>query len=164
MLLRTKLVLAYSALVAGVVSALLLIASFALDNLNRRNLAGADHARAEITQANHRLAEDILTRNGERFVATLARSAANSFPCCWAIVRPGLCRPARRRPAPGRRQPGHPRPGPGGGLHRRLDRAGVSVRHQSGGGGRNFRQWKARYPEMWMLVGRSFREPEVRGY
>ena len=79
MLLRTKLVLAYSTLVAGVVSALLLIASFALDNLNRRNLAGADHALAEITQANHRLAEDILTRNGERFVTELARSAANEL-------------------------------------------------------------------------------------
>ena len=50
-----------------------------LDNLNRRNLAGADHALAEVTQANHRLAEDILTRNGERFVTELARSAANEL-------------------------------------------------------------------------------------
>lgn len=166
MLLRTKLVLAYSTLVAGVVSALLLIASFALDNLNRRNLAGADHALAEITQANHRLAEDILTRNGERFVTELARSAANELSLLlghrstrdYAALRAD----ARLRAAANRDIHALDRVA---GYTDVLDRAGVSVWHPNPEvEGRNFIEWKDRYPEMWMLVERSFREAEVRGY
>ncbi len=61
------------------VGGLLLISDFTLEDLTRRNLDGADRALSEITQANYRLAENILTRNGEQFVASVARSAAGEL-------------------------------------------------------------------------------------
>lgn len=166
MFLRTKIVLAYSTLVAGVVSALLLIAGLALDNLNQRNLAGADQALEAITQSNRRLAEDILTGNGERFVAELARSAANELSLLlghrstrdYAALRAD----ARLRAAANRDIHALNRVA---GYTDVLDRAGVSVWHPNPEvEGRNFAEWKERYPEMWTLVERSFREAEVRGY
>lgn len=166
MLLRTKLVLAYSALVACVVGALLLMADLALDNLNRRNLSGADRALADITEANHRLAEDILTRNGERLVATVAESAAAELTLLLARRHgqdyAALRADARLRAAANRDIHALGRVA---GYTDVLDRDGVSVWHPNPDvEGRNFAEWKARYPEMWALVARAFREPEVRGY
>ena len=92
MLLRTKLVIAYSTLVVSVVGGLLLISDFALEDLTRRNLGGADRALSEITQANNRLAENILSRNGEQFVASVARSATDCASC--AAVGRGNFSPA----------------------------------------------------------------------
>lgn len=166
MLLRTKLVIAYSALVVCVVAALLLIAGFALDNLSRQNLAGADRALAEITQANRRLAENILTGNGERYVAALARSAANELSLLLAQRRgldyAALRADARLRAAANRDIHALDRVA---GYTDVLDRDGVSVWHPNPAvEGRNFAEWRERYPEMWALVARAFREPEVRGY
>ncbi len=166
MLLRTKLVIAYSALVVCMAGVLLLIADYALDNLSRQNLAGADRALAQITQANRRLAETILTRNGEEFVAATARSAANELS--HMLVRrqtrdyAGLRADLRLRAAANRDILALDRVA---GYTDVLDRDGVSVWHPNPDvEGRNFSEWKDRYPEMWALVARSFREAEVRGY
>lgn len=166
MLLRTKLVIAYSALVVCMAGALLLIADYALDNLSRQNLAGADRALAEITQANRRLAETILTRNGEEFVAATARSAANELSHMLARRQTrdyaGLRADIRLRAAANRDILALDRVA---GYTDVLDRDGVSVWHPNPDvEGRNFSEWKERYPEMWALVVRSFREAEVRGY
>lgn len=165
-LLRTKLVIAYSALVLCVVGVLLLIADYALKDLTRHNQAGADHALTQITQANHRLAENILTRNGEQFVASVARSAANELSLLLARA-PGreyaaLRADARLRAAANRDIHAIDQVA---GYTDVLDRDGVSVWHPNPDvEGHNFAEWKDRYPEMWALVARSFREPDVRGY
>jgi serine phosphatase RsbU (regulator of sigma subunit) len=164
--LRTKLVIAYSALVAGVVAALLLIADYALEDLTRRNLSGADHALSQVTEANRRLAEQVLTRNGERIVSGVAESAATELSLLLAHRSTrdygALRADARLRAAANRdiRALGRV-----AGYTDVYDRTGVSVWHPNPDvEGRNFAEWKDRYPEMWALVVRSFREPEVRGY
>jgi len=162
------LVLAFAFLVAAVAAGVLLTVESGIDRLLVRVRGSSERTVESVSRENRVLAESLLVRYAREIVQGRARQAGAELAyllrgrdCAdYAALRrdPELRRIATQEIEaiyPGRHRAGYIDVG---------DDRGVSIWHPNPDiEGRNFAEWKDRYPQMWDLVSRSFTEPETAG-
>jgi len=166
MKLRWRLMLSYLALIAVILVIMGAIASFSLEDLAEQNQKAAQESVQSIADANLALSESVLTAYGEKMVLMKAVAVAKELAPLLEGKTPADY-PALRQDQPLREIATQDIVS----MHGRagyidvLDDQGVAVLHPNQKvEGRNFSEWKDKYPQMWALVQRSFSEDLVQGY
>jgi len=166
MRIRSKLALSYlGAIFLTTVGAMVLM-GLIIGNLAEQNLKSAEKAVNAITDANYRLSERILTSYGERTVEMKAKEVAAQLSVMLGGRKRYDYKRLRRNKALRKiaTQDIYSSEGIAGYVDV-LDNKGVSVWHKNKKvEGRNFSEWKDRFPVMWIYVQRSFTEGQVQGY
>ncbi len=169
MKIRTRLTLSFAVITVLVVAGMMVVADLGINKLVEQDLKTANEAIEEITTENHRLSEEVLTRYGEKLVENAARRAATRLS--FFLRGQGDLSYARLRRLQRLREIAtqdiyaeYPVKHKAGYIDL-LDNTGTSVLHPNRDvEGKNFSEWKEKYPEMWGYVVRSFTEEEVKGY
>lgn len=168
MKLRTRLTLSSAVITIVVITMMLIILEFGINDLTTRNITAVNDGINEIVKKNYELSENILTTYGEMIVELKAESAANQLSLLMAgrdlNDYPELQKDDQLRKIatqyiysefPVKERAGYIDVG---------DRAGYSLFHPNPTvEGHNFAEWKDRFPVMWEMVEKSFTEDNVRG-
>lgn len=166
MRIRTKLSISYFVIIIVTGVLMILLARAMVDGLLESNLEAVEQALATLEHANLELTQKRLTLSGERSVQLKCQEVAAVL--ALMLKGQGFSDYDRLRTDPELRkvatQPVLSLDGEAGYVDV-LDNRGVSVWHPNKTvEGRNFEEWKDRYPDMWTLVKRSFTEKMVTGY
>ncbi|MBU2550307.1 MAG: SpoIIE family protein phosphatase [Proteobacteria bacterium] len=166
MKIRTHLLISYVVVIVVTLLLTVGLTYLSLEDQSESNLKAAQDAVREIAQANFLLSKKILTDYGHELVRLQAEGVAKELSLLLRD-RTHYDYEEIRRDETLRRiatQDIFTRRGRAGYLDL-VDNTGVAVLHPNKSvEGRNFSEWKAKFPEMWTLVERSFTEPEVKGY
>jgi|Deesub1362A_J573_1020465.scaffolds.fasta_scaffold02071_7 sigma-B regulation protein RsbU (phosphoserine phosphatase) len=166
MKLRWRLLISYLLVVVVCLGLAGVLTGITLEELARENLEAARTAVDEITEVTYRVSENVLTAYGQRMVRIKAEAVAKELAPLLKGKGPEDY-PRLRRDESLRAvatQDLMSLEGVAGYLDL-LDDTGVSVLHPNRSvEGRNFSEWKDKFPRMWELVQQSFREDLVQGY
>ncbi len=167
MSIRTYLILAFTLLSLLLTLGMWLMGERAMHEMTQDHLKTTEKVGAEISGANYRLSEKILSRYGEKLVETKAEDVARELS--HLLQGQDLSSYDRlRRDDELRRiatQETFTLEGQVAGYMALLDCQGAAVLHPTPGvEGENFSRWKDQYPEMWGYVSKSCNQPKVKGY
>ncbi|ADK84758.1 protein serine/threonine phosphatase [Desulfarculus baarsii DSM 2075] len=155
MSIRWQLLLSHLAVVAVAAVAMVIVARLSVDR-----------AVDQLSLANHRLSETVLTKSGERLVMAQAQAVAQELARLLA-GRDSADYAALRRDQALRAiatQDIRSQFGPAG-YTDVYDQTGLAVLHPNKTvEGRNFAEWREKFPQMWELVRNSLHTPVSQGY
>jgi len=166
--LRTKLTLVFIIFSLAVITLMLAISEYSIDDLSSRNIETSTRGVEGITEENYRLSEQVLTDYGKKIVELKSDSVANELSLLLSSNRQYDYDKLRDNPLlrdiatqkiyaqfPREREAGYVDVG---------DNSGTAVWHPNKAvEGRNFAEWSDSFPRMWEMVERSFSEPKVSG-
>ncbi|MCB2185941.1 MAG: SpoIIE family protein phosphatase [Deltaproteobacteria bacterium] len=167
MKLATRLLLAFLALVLFLTGGGLVLSEINLHQMAGDAAQAAEAGVGEVTEADYKLAQKILTEFGERLVRVQAQAAAGELSLLLGDLQFYSYTTIRQNELI-RRVATADITAIGGKVAGYLDLydyKGVAVLHPNPKvEGRNYAEWREKYPDMWKLVERSFVEKEVEGY
>lgn len=170
MKIRNRFLLSLLMVTLSVLASAVFMMSRGMRRLQEQSLALTVKSVDSITTKNMDVSRRVLTRAGERYVemtsataATQMRFMLNAFkkPFDYSILRSN----SEIRKIATREIRGFGKTAPVAGRMDMLDTNGEAVIHSNPSiEGKNYLEWKNKFPEMWELVKRSFRENKVNGY
>ncbi len=161
-----RLILSYFCIIVLTGIGMFFLADWIVKDLTSNNVLFTENALENLAEENLRLSERELTSLGERIVRL--KSVEVAARLSWELGSRDIGNYALLRKDPMLRKIAiqNIRTSEGVVGHTDVyDTNGVAVWHPNVAvQGKNYREWKNEFPEMWKLVQKSFTEPEVQGY